>query len=118
MESLSAVECLMWVIVNRNGAALALMCSSFPFFLSVPYSRYSGNEQYEGQWVYGKREGDGRFTYADGAVYDGQWVDDRIHGQGTSVFASGNKCGGGRPFLFRIAPQWVSYWPELFSITI
>ena len=39
---------------------------------------YQGNEKYEGDWVFGKREGTGRFTYADGAVFDGQWQDDRI----------------------------------------
>ena len=49
---------------------------------------------YEGDWVNGKREGVGKFTYADGAVYEGEWKDDRIHGQGRSVFASGNRYEG------------------------
>jgi len=31
---------------------------------------YAGNERYEGDWVHGKREGQGRFTYADGAVFE------------------------------------------------
>ena len=26
---------------------------------------YQGNEKYEGDWVFGKREGTGRFTYYD-----------------------------------------------------
>lgn len=49
----------------------------------------------QGEFVHGKREGFGKFVYADGAVYEGQWIDDRIHGEGVAIFASGNRYEGG-----------------------
>lgn len=70
---------------------------------------YNSNERYEvnkaffhlfeylltqGDFMHGKREGYGKFVYADGAVYEGQWVDDRIHGDGVAIFASGNRYEG------------------------
>ena len=39
---------------------------------------YCRGGRYEGQWVDGKREGEGTMTYADGSVYCGKWIDDNI----------------------------------------
>ena len=43
---------------------------------------YANGERFEGDWVHGKRHGQGTYTYADGSVYTGQWDNDRIHGTG------------------------------------
>lgn len=45
------------------------------------------NDVYEGQWVGGKRHGEGRFAgakppFGSGDVYTGQWLDDERHGHG------------------------------------
>ena len=68
-------------------------------------------KSYEGDWVYGKREGEGtliwnsgeRFVgewkndtregygvdyYTDGSVYEGYWLNDKRHGKGKITFAS------------------------------
>eukprot|EP00913_Durusdinium_trenchii_P000040 g36.t1 len=58
---------------------------------------YAGNERYEGDWVYGKREGHGRFTYQDGAIFEGNWQEDRVpfpERKRVAVFASGNRYEG------------------------
>lgn len=33
---------------------------------------------HQGTWVYGKRHGNGSYTYHDGGKYDGEWVDDKV----------------------------------------
>ena len=37
---------------------------------------------YEGEWVNGKREGDGRQVFADGDWYEGKWYADLPDGKG------------------------------------
>ncbi|MCD8214798.1 MAG: hypothetical protein LUC97_04020 [Clostridiales bacterium] len=37
---------------------------------------------YEGDWVDGKREGKGTYTFANGSVYDGYWANDKRNTQG------------------------------------
>ena len=37
---------------------------------------------YEGQLVNGKRQGCGRFVFANGDVYDGEWAEDTFEGLG------------------------------------
>ena len=32
----------------------------------------------QGMWVYGKRHGNGTYTYHDGGKYEGEWVDDKV----------------------------------------
>jgi hypothetical protein len=52
--------------------------------------------RYEGQWVQGKREGDGTLYYDEKKKmsYSGQWDNGARHGQGTMVYKSGNKYSG------------------------
>ncbi|KAL4467009.1 hypothetical protein ABPG74_010606 [Tetrahymena malaccensis] len=44
-------------------------------------------EEYYGQWKNDKKDGEGRYTYANGDVYSGQWQNGKKHGEGTYVFA-------------------------------
>ena len=45
---------------------------------------------YEGDFVKGRREGKGRFVFADGSVYTGDWKEGLYHGQGELVSSSGS----------------------------
>ena len=58
------------------------------------------NDVYEGEWLGGKRHGEGRFAgakppFGTGDVYTGQWVDDERHGHG--------RCAHGR--RRRVSPR-------------
>ena len=44
---------------------------------------------YEGEWKDGMRDGQGKNIYADGEIYEGEWRDDERNGQGTYIYASG-----------------------------
>jgi len=58
------------------------------WILGVPFTDKNGvitrpdRSQYEGQWMNGKRHGQGKQTYPDGAVYIGQFADGYEHGSG------------------------------------
>jgi hypothetical protein len=62
-------------LFHSFGVYFLNLLHSFRVYFWIFSTRYecnfSGNEKYEGDWVYGKREGVGRFFYADGAVYEG-----------------------------------------------
>ena len=42
--------------------------------------KYYTHHVYIGEWDRNRKNGIGRFTYAEGHVYEGQWVDDRRQG--------------------------------------
>jgi len=52
------------------------------------------NNQYVGDFVDGRREGNGRFFYASGAIYSGEWKNNKKHGSGKYVFKSGRVFSG------------------------
>uniref|UniRef100_A0A8C4Q4E1 MORN repeat-containing protein 3 n=1 Tax=Eptatretus burgeri TaxID=7764 RepID=A0A8C4Q4E1_EPTBU len=66
-------------------------------------------ERYEGHWLFGRRSGWGKMTYADGSVYKGEWKKDQRNGDGlfvqdngdcyTGSWRNGEKHGPGR-YLF------------------
>ncbi len=39
-------------------------------------------EKYEGEYKNDKKDGHGKFTWADGRVYDGEWKNGKQHGIG------------------------------------
>jgi hypothetical protein len=41
-----------------------------------------------------KKEGLGKYTWADGSTYDGQWLDNKINGYGTYLWKDGRKYWG------------------------
>ena len=51
---------------------------------------------YEGNFVQGRREGKGRFVFADGSVYNGEWKEGLYHGQGELV--SSKQEDGGKTY--------------------
>lgn len=42
----------------------------------------------------GKKEGRGKYMWADGSVYDGDWLDNRINGSGVYLWKDGRKFYG------------------------
>jgi hypothetical protein len=51
-------------------------------------------DKYEGNWVEGKRKGQGMLTYVNGDVFSGMWQDDVKQGEGTYEFADGRVLSG------------------------
>ena len=42
----------------------------------------------------GKKEGQGKYTWADGSIYEGEWLDNRINGSGIYIWKDGRKYYG------------------------
>ena len=55
---------------------------------------YKGWGKYVGDWVDGKRQGNGTFTTSNGSSYTGQFNDGLEHGSGTYSSASGTRYEG------------------------
>lgn len=47
---------------------------------------FKNGNVYEGEYVKGKREGYGTYTFPDGEKYEGQWFQDQQHGKGIYYF--------------------------------
>lgn len=45
---------------------------------------------YEGEYVNGKREGTGTFTWPSGQKYEGEWKEGKYNGQGTLTYSDGS----------------------------
>ena len=44
---------------------------------------WKDNSIYEGDYLMGRKDGKGKFTFPSGNVYDGYWIDGKQHGAGT-----------------------------------
>jgi len=55
---------------------------------------YVGGDTYEGEWLMGRRHGQGTLTRTDGSSYTGSWVNDEQDGEGHATDASGNVFQG------------------------
>ena len=44
--------------------------------------QYKNGDVYEGEFVKGKRQGEGTYIFSDGEKYSGQWFQDQQHGRG------------------------------------
>ena len=38
------------------------------------YFKFVNNDNYDGQWINGKRNGFGTYNWANGETYEGEWV--------------------------------------------
>ena len=50
---------------------------------------YSNGSKCIGDWLNGKRNGNGVYIYNDGDIYDGEYKDNKKHGFGKYIFADG-----------------------------
>ena len=55
---------------------------------------YVNGDKYVGEWVNGKIEGKGTYTFSNGDKYVGEWVNGKIEGKGTYTFANGDNYVG------------------------
>ena len=56
--------------------------------------------RYDGEWLAGKRHGEGTFTFAKGGRYAGMWADDERDGRGTFYYAGTSFFGLKLSFFF------------------
>ena len=49
---------------------------------------------YEGEWVNGKRDGQGVLIQIDGTRYEGMFENNQFHGVGCQTFANGDRYTG------------------------
>jgi radial spoke head protein 1 len=49
---------------------------------------YSDKSEYYGQWVGGKKHGEGMHIYPNKDVFSGNWLNGKKHGAGTYVFSA------------------------------
>jgi hypothetical protein len=49
---------------------------------------YAGKSEYYGQWVAGKKQGEGMYIYPNKDVFSGNWLNGKKHGNGTYVFSA------------------------------
>eukprot|EP01034_Spumella_vulgaris_P033916 gene33916-41834_t len=66
---------------------------------------FSDGSCYAGEWLLGKKSGQGTYTFSCGGVYRGQWLNDLRHGHGeqfkkggasyVGMWQSGMRCGQG-----------------------
>eukprot|EP01062_Namystynia_karyoxenos_P007644 TRINITY_DN12678_c0_g1_i1.p1 TRINITY_DN12678_c0_g1~~TRINITY_DN12678_c0_g1_i1.p1 ORF type:complete len:443 (+),score=88.28 TRINITY_DN12678_c0_g1_i1:581-1909(+) len=55
---------------------------------------FSSGDEYEGQWEVDKKQGQGRMQFVSGDRYDGDWYDDQVHGWGIFTWADGTSYEG------------------------
>lgn len=55
---------------------------------------FSDGESYLGEWRKNKRHGKGKYDFMNGDTYDGSWVNDRMEGQGIYIYGSKSKWNG------------------------
>ena len=51
---------------------------------------YKSGAIYQGEWLGGFRDGQGKQTWPDGASYEGQWKDNRAYGHGKFIHIDGD----------------------------
>ena len=54
---------------------------------------YANGDKYEGQFLFGKKDGDGIVTYRNGSVFVGKWKDGRRYGHGQYLYQARDKDG-------------------------
>ena len=53
-----------------------------------------GAEEYDGDWVEDKMQGNGRYSFSSGNVYTGEWLKGLMHGRGKMVNVDGTSYDG------------------------
>ena len=67
-------------------------------FHGTGFFKWPGGRTYNGDWTYGKMDGQGECIYEDGAIYKGQWKNGMKHGNGVMTWPDGRVYDG----------EWVS----------
>ena len=59
----------------------------------------ASKNQFDGEWIKGKKNGYGTRTYGDKSVYTGMWVEDKRHGEGKFIMVTNDG-------LFEYEGEW------------
>ena len=82
--------------------------------------KYENGDEYDGDIIDGKRDGNGKMTYKHGDVYDGKWENDKRHGKGVFRYAFGvyegdwmdDKMHGKGVILNRMGGKYEGDWMD------
>lgn len=55
---------------------------------------YKSGARYDGSWLGGMRDGQGKMQWVDGAAYEGDWKDNRAQGKGRFTYPDGDVYEG------------------------
>ena len=78
-----------------------------------------GGTTYKGQFKNGLKEGQGLYSWPDGAWYNGQFQGDRENGFGTYHFSNGNFSSStvwSEGFLYKVAPPELKISPIMYFV--
>ena len=80
----------------------------------------NGNVLYDGEFVYGKKQGLGKRIYKSGNYYIGQWLNDKKHGKGIEYYKNDNikydgefvndKFEGNGKYIFESGNYYIGQW--------
>ena len=94
VESISQYNDIVpWLLANR----CPYMYSAETVKTASVYGIYrsGGGEVYDGDWLNGTANGQGKLVLPDGEIYEGECRDDERNGQGKNVYADGKIYEGG-----------------------
>ena len=76
--------------IYKNGIYyIGEMLNGIPHGKGIIYYK-NGNIKYDGEFVNGKFEGNGKYIYENGEYYIGQWLNGNRHGKGIYYYKNGN----------------------------
>ena len=92
-----AVDEFGWEYEYTNATGLRI--ETHPFQPTSPQHEmktlnYGNGDKYEGEMLFGKKDGFGTFTWANGDYYTGEWKANQKHGTGTLVRTNGDSYSG------------------------
>jgi hypothetical protein len=75
-----------------------------------------GGDRYEGETVDGKRQGSGKYFYANGDFYEGEWADDKKNGYGELKSPNGEPIykGEWKNDKFDGRGTWYNLFPDVY----
>ena len=78
-----------------SGFAFSQTTNSNPTEIKIDSTyTFANGDKYVGEWMNGKKHGQGTYTWANGDKYVGEFKDSKNHGQGTFTWANGDKYTG------------------------
>lgn len=73
---------------------------------------YNSINLYEGTFVHGKKEGEGKMVYKDGTIYTGQFKNNQIEGRGTYETKAHKWTGVWKEGYLEGQGEQISFGPE------
>jgi serine/threonine-protein kinase len=86
-----------WKYAGIGGATFLALFVLYFYLFTVKEGKetYQNGDWYEGEFLLGKRNGEGVYHYNDGSEYRGKWEDNQKNGEGYLIDAKGDTVLGG-----------------------